>query len=86
MQHNKNILVYGGSGQLGTAIIHHFNSKGWGTFSVDFKDNPEAKWNGSLNLNDSTKDNTARVSEALKKNHVGKKKIFKKKTRCLSLF
>eukprot|EP01088_Endostelium_zonatum_P021737 TRINITY_DN8791_c0_g1_i1.p1 TRINITY_DN8791_c0_g1~~TRINITY_DN8791_c0_g1_i1.p1 ORF type:complete len:248 (+),score=41.73 TRINITY_DN8791_c0_g1_i1:23-766(+) len=69
-QQNKNVLIYGGSGQLGTNIVQYFNSKGWSTFSVDFKDNPQATWNSALNAQSSTKDNTASVTKALKTNNV----------------
>ena len=39
------VLVYGGRGALGAAVVEHFKSKGWLVFSVDIHQNDNANAN-----------------------------------------
>ncbi len=41
----KTLLVYGGSGALGRAIVNRFGQSGWRVHSVDVTDNPKATIN-----------------------------------------
>merc|ERR1712063_236457 len=57
------LLVYGGSGQLGDAIINCFKSQGYDTFSVDFRESPNATT--SICLTGEVQADLDKVAEAL---------------------
>eukprot|EP01087_Luapelamoeba_hula_P001400 TRINITY_DN11120_c0_g1_i1.p1 TRINITY_DN11120_c0_g1~~TRINITY_DN11120_c0_g1_i1.p1 ORF type:complete len:253 (+),score=61.49 TRINITY_DN11120_c0_g1_i1:35-760(+) len=62
----KQVLVYGGAGQLGATVVGEFKEKGWTTHCVDFRANPQAHNNVVLSPTDSTKDNVAKAVADLK--------------------
>ncbi|KAG0332555.1 hypothetical protein BG004_001198, partial [Podila humilis] len=55
------IVVYGGSGALGRAIVSFFVKKQWSVTSVDFFANPEATTNVLLEKSDSLEEQGKRV-------------------------
>ncbi|EGG16095.1 actin binding protein [Cavenderia fasciculata] len=59
----KSILVFGGSGALGSEIVAFFKNKGWNTISVDFKDNSNATT--SLSIKSSSEDEIKRITSQL---------------------
>ncbi|KAL6043061.1 Dihydropteridine reductase [Balamuthia mandrillaris] len=63
----KQVLVYGGAGQLGATVVTEFKQRGCTVFVADFRTNPEADHNVVLSPDSSNKENTARVVEELKK-------------------
>jgi len=46
------VLVYGGCGGLGRAVVQHFKSAGYNVTTVDIGENPEADSNVKVNLAD----------------------------------
>ena len=58
----KRILVYGGNGALGRAVVNTFKQGAWHTVSVDFAANPAAAANVVLPANT---DPTASLDAAL---------------------
>merc|ERR1712080_52328 len=40
------VIVYGGRGALGSAIVAHFKAKSWWVANIDMKENDEADANG----------------------------------------
>ena len=63
-QDNGNtILVYGGAGQLGDAVIASFQAAGFTTVSVDFRDSPKATF--SITLTGSLQKDVDTVIETL---------------------
>eukprot|EP01133_Synstelium_polycarpum_P005718 gene5718-6611_t len=42
---SNSVLVLGGSGAMGSAVVELFKAQGWNTVSVDFKENPVAAVN-----------------------------------------
>jgi len=42
MASNRNVLVYGGSGQLGREVVNTFRTRGWTTFAADYRANETA--------------------------------------------
>ncbi|KAF9933623.1 hypothetical protein FBU30_005062 [Linnemannia zychae] len=61
----SSIVVYGGSGALGRAIVSHFIKKQWSVTSVDFNANQEATNNILLNRGDSLEEQGQRVTSAV---------------------
>ncbi|KAG0361963.1 hypothetical protein BG005_006988 [Podila minutissima] len=57
----SSIVVYGGSGALGRAIVSTFIKKQWSVISVDFSANPEATTNVLLERGDSLEEQGKRV-------------------------
>lgn len=65
------ILVYGGRGALGSAVVTAFNAKGWETVSVDFSDSNIATH--SVVIKGSQKEDVLKIIDQLKqKNAAGK--------------
>eukprot|EP01111_Echinosteliopsis_oligospora_P014253 TRINITY_DN5331_c0_g1_i1.p1 TRINITY_DN5331_c0_g1~~TRINITY_DN5331_c0_g1_i1.p1 ORF type:complete len:262 (-),score=91.89 TRINITY_DN5331_c0_g1_i1:262-969(-) len=62
------ILVYGGCGALGSAVVTSFKSNGWETVSVDFSASPHATH--SVVIAGSGKDDISRVIEELQKKSI----------------
>ncbi|EFA86561.1 dihydropteridine reductase [Heterostelium album PN500] len=60
---SKNVLVFGGSGSLGSAIVNLFKTKGWNTISVDFRDNTNATQ--SVSITSSNESEVKRVLSVL---------------------
>jgi len=58
------ILVYGGRGALGSAVVTAFNAKGWETVSVDFSDSNIATH--SVVIKGSQKEDVLKIIEQLK--------------------
>jgi len=63
----KNLLIIGGSGQLGRTVLHTFKTKtpNWNAYNIDFKENKEAVAN--YKLDDKWKSNPDLVSIIQKK-------------------
>ncbi|KAF8987658.1 hypothetical protein CPC16_000285 [Podila verticillata] len=57
----SSIVVYGGSGALGRAIVSTFIKKQWSVTSIDFSANPEATTNVLLQKTDSLEEQGNRV-------------------------
>jgi dihydropteridine reductase len=55
---SKSVLVYGGSGALGEAVVSRFVSAGWNTTSVDLSANVEASSSQVLNKDEDWKTQT----------------------------
>lgn len=68
----KNVLIIGGSGQLGRTVLTTFKTKSpkWNTFNIDFSDNKEATDNYKI-------DNTWKTNESTIPNIHKKFKITK---------
>jgi len=47
---NKKVLIYGGCGGLGRAVVAHFKSGGYNVISIDINANPEADSNVKVDL------------------------------------
>ncbi|XP_055342267.1 dihydropteridine reductase-like [Paramacrobiotus metropolitanus] len=52
-QSAKKVIVYGGRGALGNAIVQHFKAQGWWVGSVDLHANDEAHGNVAITKHDS---------------------------------
>jgi dihydropteridine reductase len=63
----KTVLVYGGSGQLGSVVLSLFKSKQWKTFSLDFRQNEEANVNIVLDKTESFQMHSEKVFKELEK-------------------
>ena len=61
----KSLLVYGGAGQLGRAVVGRFVEAGWAVASVDAAANPEASASVTLDLTARPADQAAAVSRGL---------------------
>ncbi|KAF9583756.1 hypothetical protein BGW38_008652 [Lunasporangiospora selenospora] len=61
----SNIVVYGGSGALGRAIVSTFVKKQWNVTSIDFVANQEATTNVLLEKTDSLEEQGRRVTGAV---------------------
>ncbi|KAF9985481.1 hypothetical protein BGZ79_005436, partial [Entomortierella chlamydospora] len=59
------IVVYGGSGALGRAIVSTFIKKQWAVTSIDFFANQEATTNVLLEKSDSLEEQGKRVVDAI---------------------
>jgi len=59
------VLLWGGSGQLGSIIVNAFNSRGWTTWSVDFRKSDIAKHSIELSASENIKHNVAHALEIL---------------------
>ena len=59
----KNLLIIGGSGQLGKTVLHTFKTQSpkWNTFNVDFRENSDTTHN--FVLTDKWKTNPDIVSQ-----------------------
>jgi len=64
-----NVLLWGGAGQLGTIIGNAFNTRGWTTWSVDFRKSDSATHSIELSFTENIKHN---VAFALEKLHAAK--------------
>jgi len=62
----RRVLVYGGSGALGRAVVSRFKTSGWHTIAVDFNENLEADRTFQLDSNTPWQRNTERVSAQLR--------------------
>ncbi|XP_004342976.1 hypothetical protein CAOG_07891 [Capsaspora owczarzaki ATCC 30864] len=62
---SQHILVYGGRGALGTAIISYFKLRGFVITSIDLFANDEANHNVLLQAQDSWEDQSNKISAAL---------------------
>nr|AAL31869.1 dihydropteridine reductase [Physarum polycephalum] len=62
------VLVYGGNGALGNAVVSHFKSKGWDTISVDFSQSSNAAH--SVVIEGSSKEDVHKVIEGLKAKNI----------------
>lgn len=62
------VLVYGGNGALGKAVVSQFKSKGWDTVSVDFGNSDVAAH--SVVIKGSSKEDIGRVIDELQKKNV----------------
>ena len=62
------VLVYGGNGALGNAVVSHFKSKGWDTISVDFSQSTNAAH--SVVIEGSSKDDVSKVIDGLKAKNI----------------
>ncbi|KAG0244837.1 dihydropteridine reductase-like protein [Mortierella sp. GBAus27b] len=61
----SSIVVYGGSGALGRAIVSKFKQMNWNVFSIDFFANPEATTNILLEKTDNLEQQGNRVIGAV---------------------
>lgn len=62
----KRVLVYGGSGALGDALVAHFKNRGgYWIVSVDLKENANANANILVNVNASVQDQFAQIDSSL---------------------
>ncbi|CAO3697190.1 unnamed protein product [Rhizopus stolonifer] len=59
------ILVYGGAGALGRALVQHFKSKGYTVINVDLNENKEADFNTLASSTGSLKDQGLALQESL---------------------
>jgi len=62
----RSVLVNGGDGALGRAVVTSFKNRGWNTTSVDFKKNLEADINMVLDSGKSWQNNVNTVMQKLK--------------------
>eukprot|EP01080_Neovahlkampfia_damariscottae_P001620 gene1620-12745_t len=62
----KNVLVYGGKGALGQAIVKKFNSMRWTTISLDFTANKNASKNITPNSTDNFLEQSDFISNEIK--------------------
>lgn len=62
----KKVLVYGGSGALGNALVNHFKQKQCWVVSVDLRANESANENILLNVSDSLVDQEKKLESDLK--------------------
>jgi len=60
-----NVLLWGGAGQLGSAIVNAFKTHGWTTWSVDFVKSSIAAHTIDLSATESVKNNVIHVLEKL---------------------
>jgi dihydropteridine reductase len=61
----KKVLVYGGSGALGSTLVNHFKNKNYWVVSVDIRGNESANENINVNPDDTFKDQESSVIDRL---------------------
>lgn len=59
------ILVSGGKGALGSAVVSHFKSKKWWVASIDFHQNEVADLNILVDKNENLKDQQSKVKKSI---------------------
>ncbi|CEG75652.1 hypothetical protein RMATCC62417_10661 [Rhizopus microsporus] len=62
---SKKLVVYGGAGALGRALVQHFKSKGYTVINVDLVENTEADFNTLTSTTGSLKEQGESIQNAI---------------------
>ncbi|RKP07991.1 dihydropteridine reductase-like protein [Thamnocephalis sphaerospora] len=66
MSTQQKVIVYGGAGALGDALVRYFKTKGWSTVSVDVRANGEADQNIEVSVDTGLAQQTEQVEAAVR--------------------
>ncbi|KAI9291088.1 NAD(P)-binding protein [Neoconidiobolus thromboides FSU 785] len=68
----SSVLIYGGSGALGSTLVNYFKQKSWKVLSIDTRTNSEAETSIILDLNKKCKEQSEEILKQLENSSIGK--------------